>query len=258
MGWHEWTDRLYWKVQPFLAPGLRNSQHDYAQILKASLPSATRWLDLGCGHDFLPRWMSAAERRLDLQGCQAVGLDADSASLSRHQDLTHRVTGDVELLPFRDGVFDLVTANMVLEHVRRPALLFREVSRTLAVGGRFVVHTPNVRGYTTLMTIIIPEGARAGLAKLLLQRELRDVYPTHYRANTSEAFRDLAQAAGLAVDEVRHLESSPQSIAVPPVLVLELAVARIVRTQRFAPYRPCLLGVFRKAETSLVRPADQS
>jgi SAM-dependent methyltransferase len=246
MGWHDWTSRLYWRIQPVVVPELRNSQHAYGDRLKRALVGARRWLDLGCGHDFLPPWMDAEERHLPLNGCRAIGIDADADALRRHSGLTDRLHGDIEALPFRDGVFDLVTANMVIEHVARPAPLFHEVRRILAPGGRFIVHTPNAGGYSTVLTRLIPAGLRPRMAGALLGRDHRDVYPTFYRANTAATLHDLAREASLQVAEMTYIESSPQLIAVPPLLLGELALARLLRATAFERFRPCLLAVFEK------------
>ena len=91
MTWRESTDRFYWRILPWMAPGLLNSQHVYASELKQAVARSRRWLDLGCGHEFLPTWMEPNERRLDLDGCRAVGIDADTDTLTRHQGLNHRI-----------------------------------------------------------------------------------------------------------------------------------------------------------------------
>jgi 2-polyprenyl-3-methyl-5-hydroxy-6-metoxy-1,4-benzoquinol methylase len=52
---------------------------------------------------------------------------------------------------------------MVLEHVERPDLLFQEMSRVMRHGAMLLSHTPNVRGYTTALTKLIPPAFRASL-----------------------------------------------------------------------------------------------
>lgn len=51
------------------------------------------------------------------------------------------VVADAERLPFRPDVFDLVECDAVLEHVRNPAAVVREIERVLCPGGyvHFVV-----------------------------------------------------------------------------------------------------------------------
>ena len=52
------------------------------------------------------------------------------------------VSADAERLPFRDGVFQRVECDAVLEHVRRPAAVMDEIRRVLAPGGYAHLVTP--------------------------------------------------------------------------------------------------------------------
>jgi SAM-dependent methyltransferase len=67
--------------------------------------------------------------------------------------LTYRL-GEAERIPFHDGVFDLVTCQTVLIHVRDPRAVLREMMRVLKPGGLVAVAEPNnlanvmVRGST--------------------------------------------------------------------------------------------------------------
>lgn len=49
-----------------------------------------------------------------------------------------------ERLPFADEALDLVMANQVLEHLKDIFWVFHEVSRTLKVGGHFILGVPNL------------------------------------------------------------------------------------------------------------------
>lgn len=52
------------------------------------------------------------------------------------------VCGDVERLPFPDGIFQRVECDAVLEHVRDPIMAMREITRVTAGGGYVHVVTP--------------------------------------------------------------------------------------------------------------------
>lgn len=239
--------RLYDRARQQLVPELANSQYAYRDRLRQLLAERSgRWLDLGCGHDFLPDWMEPEARSLDLGNWSATGIDLDATSIRRHRLLRHRVIGNVQRLPFADGHFNLVTANMVLEHVEWPHELFAELTRVLAPGGVLLLHTPNVRGYTTTLTRLVPDSLLKPLAAVLLGRQPEDVYPTFYRLNAEEDLRDAGRSSGLEMDACVHVNSSPQFMRVPPLMLLELLLIRTLRGPSLESRRACLLASFRK------------
>ena len=239
-----WSDRLYGSLRRWLAPGLRNSQYAYAEALRDAKHHGA-WLDVGCGYDVVPSWAAAAVDGL----LPDAGVDPDVDSLRRNARVKWRVGGQGEHLPFADASFDLVTANMVLEHVAAPDRLFREVARVLRPGGRFIAHTPNAFGYSTMLTRLIPESLRAPLAVRLHNRASNDVYPTHYRANTEPVLKQLSAEAGFGSCDVEYIHSSPQLIRVPPLLVAEMLLIRALSTSPLRRYRACLIAGFERVDT---------
>src|SRR5262249_62387141 len=100
-----------------------------------------------------------------------------------HQTLTHRLRGDIGRLPFAADSFDLVTANMVVEHLDKPEQQIREIYRVLAPGGRLIFHTPNKFGYSTLRARLIPEAIKDKLVYFLQRRAAEDGFPAFYLAH---------------------------------------------------------------------------
>jgi ubiquinone/menaquinone biosynthesis C-methylase UbiE len=241
-----WAERLYWRTRAALVPDLENSQFAYAERLRGELSSAKRWLDLGCGHGWFPPFVKRRVAPLDLGDRRVVGIDMDRTALARHPSLAFRVNGSGEHLPFRAGVFDLVSANMMLEHVSEPEKLFAEVARVLAPSGRFLVHTPNGDGYTTALTHLVPPALRSKVAGYLQEREAADVYPTFYHANTSSVLHRLAAASQMQVTSIDYLQTSPQLIKVPPLMLVEMLVIRALANPRRQRRRACLIAVFQK------------
>ena len=239
------SQALYWKLRPYLTPGLQNSHIIYAQRLEPLAGRSVSWLDLGCGRRFVPEWapFRAGQHRT---GHRVFGIDPDANALRDHTGLTGGAVAIGDALPFRNGTFDLVTANMVLEHVSEPARVFGEVSRVLSRAGTFLIHTPNLSGYTTALTRLVPEGQRAKLAASLQGRKPEDVYPTFYRANTVATLEQLAAESGFERCRIESIDSSPLFAGVAPLVVPEMLFIRLLRALGVNRLRACLLGTFTK------------
>jgi ubiquinone/menaquinone biosynthesis C-methylase UbiE len=109
--------------------------------LAAGAHAGGRWLDLGCAYGYL-----VAEARAG--GFRAAGLDVSTYALARaaadapsaHGRLAQ---GQIELLPFPDASFEVVSAFDVLEHLCDPETALAEARRVLRPGGVLVGATPD-------------------------------------------------------------------------------------------------------------------
>lgn len=238
--------RVYWSLERVIAPGVTNSQNHYARTLNQFVRSTVTWLDVGCGHQILPPWREEQERSLATACRCVVGIDYEFSSLRRHRTLRLKARALSGNLPFAADSFDLVTANMVVEHLAEPAQDFHEIGRVLKRGGIFLLHTPNARAYTTALTRRVPEGVKRRLVRFLEGRELEDVFPAFYRANTVSVIESLAAASGLCVEEARMVCTGASLAIIPPLALVELLWLRILTMEQFAPYRTNIIGILRK------------
>ena len=182
-----------------IRPGWKSSGDQLEAMVRSHVTVRSRILDLGCGRGGV---VELLWREVEL----AAGLDPDSPSLSEHRAQGMPVVRGVgERMPFVDESFDLIVCLWVLEHLKDPVEAFREVRRVLRPRGHFVFVTPNMRNPLMVAN-------RIGKALPSLQRRLvprfygrgeADTFPVQYRANTVEAVRGHAEAAGLQVYDLR-------------------------------------------------------
>lgn len=236
-------------LQRRIVPRLANSQYMYLQALSSALNEHTDWLDLGCGHQLLPEWMpdwKAQQTAIVRTARSVTGIDRDYSSILRHKAIAKKIAGDIQCLPFKDASFDLVTANVVVEHVASPDVLFAEVRRVLRPGGRFLFHTPNFLGYASLLAACFPQRVKNKLAAWLHGRREEDVYPTFYKINTERTIRSHAERSSFVVADLQLVESSPQTYMIPPLVVFELVLIRLLRLRRLRGYRTNVIAMLRK------------
>lgn len=112
------------------------------------LDEARKVLDLGCGVGHWGRVLLphlAPEARLFGVDREAAWVEeaARRAEAAGYAERTSYRLGDAERIPFHDGVFDLVTCQTLLIHVRDPRAMLREMMRVLAPGGLLAVAEPN-------------------------------------------------------------------------------------------------------------------
>ncbi len=232
---------VYWFMEKLIVPGLRTAQFDYELALAVLVGKGVRWLDVGCGWHVLPPWRERQERDIVAAAGQVVGVDLDLPSVVRHRSIRNRVLAPMGRLPFPDSTFDLVTANMVVEHLLDPEADFAEVSRVLRPGGSFLFLTPNARGYAPRLAGALGQGVKNLLIRTLESRGSDDVFPAVYRANTEDDVTRTAAAAGMSVEELRFCMAPAHFALVPPLAFAELLWLRRISRPEHADQRPCLM-----------------
>jgi len=238
--------RIYEGLATTIAPGLEYSQTTYGDCLQSHATPGVRWLDVGCGHQLLPSWDAAKERAIVANASLLVGIDPDAQAIREHFSISHRATGWGDAMPFESESFDLVTMNMVVEHLEFPVRVFQEVFRVLRPGGICIFHTPNRDGYATQIAAGLPEAAKVPLARLLHGRVAADVYPTHYRCNRDHEIIAVARESKLEVKELRYIRSSALTAMIAPVAMIELLWLRALGGSERARQRPNLIGILRR------------
>jgi SAM-dependent methyltransferase len=239
------------KWAQILTPFLRNSHYAYFDTLKEYINADSRWLDLGCGHQILP--IDSPRIMADIadmtKDCKMIcGIDSDIHQLLKHQTIENRILGDISRLPFHDNVFNLITASMVVEHIKDPFTALREIKRVLKPGGIFILHTVNLLSYFGVLSKIIPRRLKL---KLIERRDgkIEDNFPTYYKMNSPFTIKKLAKRFNFEVCELKLIETSVTTHGIGTILnFIELIMIRILRLKVLKLFRTNIISVFRKEE----------
>lgn len=126
----------------------RKRQDDHQRIRHllnfAKLPPDLRVLDIGTGIGLLPLLLAedGAKQVVGIDISPAMLEQAEYLRLSRSSEPSARATfrlAPAHALPFREESFDAVTCRLVLNHVRRPERIIKEIVRILRPGGILIL-----------------------------------------------------------------------------------------------------------------------
>jgi 2-polyprenyl-3-methyl-5-hydroxy-6-metoxy-1,4-benzoquinol methylase len=235
-------DRLYGRYrsnQSTAEPEAERSQRApyLCRLIQKHFPPDrnARVLDLGCGNGTLLYFLRET-------GYKSIsGVDTSSEQIEQARLLGFSQVSQADVFSFLRAVdaesYDVVTALDIIEHLTKPELLqlADEVYRTLAPGGRWIIHAPNAEGFM---------GSRIRYADL-----------THEQAFTPASIEQLARAAGFRSAEcfedapVAHgLKSFARSVVwkIGRSLLRLLFMAETGDTGRNAIFSQNLLAVVQK------------
>jgi ubiquinone/menaquinone biosynthesis C-methylase UbiE len=240
--------KIYWKLEKAIVPELTSSQYHYKETLFANLPDKKfAWLDLGCGHQVFAEWMTVEQDEMLAKTGFAVGIDLDLPALKAHKGISAKVYADLTAIPLKDKSFDVITANMVVEHLNEPEKVFSEVCRLLRTDGVFVFHTTNARNPFLQAAAKIPQDLKNSLVYVLEDRKAEDVFPTHYKVNRPQDVKAVATQTGFDVEQIKLVSTSAFTQVFTPLALLELLFIRMLRQPSLEHLRTNLICVLRKS-----------
>lgn len=179
----------------------------------------------------------------------AVGCDMDISGLRGNILVCERVLSPLDVLPFAEGIFDVIICKFVVEHLKTPERTFSEFARVLKPGGVAILLTPNAMSFFTMISQAIPFRLKAIMKKHMFGGYEEDTFPTWYRANRRGQLESLMNASGLRTVRLELLAgmwiffifSKPLALAVRFCERIQLKTPGL---RNFSTY---LMGVWQKA-----------
>jgi SAM-dependent methyltransferase len=207
----------------FLRRVFRATEEENRRAVLRALPAGTggRLLDIGTHEgDFTARIVERV-RPAQVTGIEVIAEHAVTAR-ARGIDI---VEADVENgLPLADAGFDVVTANQVIEHVRRTDVMLSEIRRVLAPGGIACISSNNLSSWHNVVSLALgyqPPPSHVS-DEVIVGNPLNtedgwaheDWGRSHVRLFTSRALAELAEHHGLRLERMSAVGYYP----VPPRL----------------------------------------
>jgi ubiquinone/menaquinone biosynthesis C-methylase UbiE len=150
-------------------------------------------LDVGCGAGDFIEAFSFYLPKLDF-----TGIDISKKAIDRAKSRKIKakfLVSEAEKIPFKDNFFDMVTCFDVLEHVKNPMLMVKEMHRVLKVNGTFQAFIPTEDNIFSPEGLLIKLGWRA--------KEIYGGHPHHY---SREYILKLLKDAGFRINKIKYGE----------------------------------------------------
>jgi SAM-dependent methyltransferase len=196
------TKRDCWKIIDDKYPEKLDKYAIVRELIGRTLQAGDVVLDAGCGHQSLvPQG--------DHVPFSLIGFDMVWEDIRQNHSVNLGLVSDIGHVPLRSESVDIVICNMVLEHLREPDTVFRELSRVLRKGGYLIVMTPSIFNIVTVVNRLIPNQLHQKIAYLLTGVNESDTFPTYYRANSVGRLRRLLGRNQMQEVEVSMYQPPP-------------------------------------------------
>jgi ubiquinone/menaquinone biosynthesis C-methylase UbiE len=120
--------------------GVPQPYQRYQETIRRHIKQGDVVLDIGCGHD-APDLQKLSHLPLS---CRLIGLDLSELH-AQNADSILLINASASQLCIKSKSIDLAICRSVMEHLRDPAEVFREVRRALKENGYFIFLTTTVR-----------------------------------------------------------------------------------------------------------------
>ena len=151
-------------------------------------------LDAGCGRESAVPVAEGVETR--------VGVDISRSFLEGNRNVHFKVVADLESLPFKDSVFDIVISQFVAEHLKNPEKVIGEFGRVTKNQSHILILTTNALNYIAVATRLMPFLVQRFIKRRFLKIPDDEIYAVYYRCNTVFRLNRMMRRTGFRSEKV--------------------------------------------------------
>jgi len=171
--------RQYKKIISKYYPDYRKQFKSIENEITQTVGSCKRFLDAGCGTGYHTIKFGKNAKLL-------VGIDIDKQKINEAERKYGRknvlfLVGNIEKTKFRNGYFDIIFCQFVIEHLINVEKIFKEFSRLLKKDGKLIIITSNIFDPQNFLNRIIPSFIKSFIKKKL--GIVINLQPIFYRCN---------------------------------------------------------------------------
>ena len=110
-------------------------------------------LDIGAGNGVDLLSYRSIENKCDLFALEAYKPNIEI--LNKNKIKTYDIDLEKDIFPFADNSIDIINANQILEHTKEFFWIMHETTRTLRLGGKFILGVPNLASFHNRLLLLL-------------------------------------------------------------------------------------------------------
>ena len=218
------TKKKCWDIIKKYYPQYEEKNKIFFEFIKLYLKPEIILIDVGCGRGY--NFPYKEKVRL------SIGLDLLDA-VSMNSNVHCPLIGDGYKIPLRDNSVDTVICQELIEHLKYPLMFFSEASRILKPSGIFIIMTPNILGWRSIISALTSYRFHVYMNEKLYGVQEHDVFPTYYYANNPWKIKKYLNKLGLDLLRQIMYEPTPRTLTFSRLAVyLEIFFSSILRNYK--------------------------
>ena len=227
-----------WEKLIRIYPEFKTGGYFFRKYLKNYINSNSIILDAGCGSGgiisefkFMPKLI--------------IGVDINKRLLDKNQVVNKKIIANLEHIPLENNSIDIIISEFVLEHLRNPAAVFKEIYRVLKHKGVFIFITPNILNPIIILSKILPHAFHTRLRTTLLKKE-EETHPTYYKINTYRKLSNLGRTTGFHNYKIQRAGNPEYLGFCKPLVPISIFFEKLIDNNFLNIFKMYLVGCFIK------------